>query len=547
MPKLSTLSGRPPHSAVPALCDQVATGEIDRRDFLRTVAWLGVTATSARAFLGGLAGGAALLPGAAEAQATPKRGGTLRFACQIQEMTDPSAVSWIAPTNLFRNSLEFLTLVDADNITQPYLATSWEPSEDLMTWRFKLQPNVKWSNGDDFTSADVAATIKRWLSPESKSVNKTAFAAITQVDATGPLEFTLQLSKPLLTIPEMLYAYTCPIVHRDFVAGGADWPKNPIGTGPYTMTEYLVGQRATFKRREGYWGTAPFLDEIRYIDMGTDQSTQVAALAAGQVDILYRIGFAEVDLVKRIPTAQVLTTRAAQTICMRMQVDQKPFDDLRVRKAILLCADNQQMVDLAVRGLGIPGENHHVAPFQPEYYKLPPVKRDVAQAKQLMKDAGYPNGFDTELTVGNTSGTYEQNAAQILQQNCAEIGVRIKLNVLPPAAFWPIWTKVAFGLTYWVHRPLAVMTLDLAYRSGAVWNESHYANKAFDDALDHAMTIIDPKKRSEAMMAVEKILQDDCVMVQPFWADKFTAISTKVKGYRLHPAEYYDIRTTWLA
>ncbi len=546
MAKLSTNSGRPPHSAVPELCDRVAAGQIDRRDFLRTVSWLGVSALSARAFLGGL-GATALLPREADAQPAPKRGGSLRFACRIQEMTDPAAVTWIEPTNLFRNSLEFLTFVDADNVTQPYLATSWDPSEDLKMWRFKLQPGVKWSNGDDFTSEDVAATLKRWLAPESKSANKTAFAAVQNVEVIGPLEFALHLDRPMLPIPEMLYAYTCPIMHRSFEQSGANWPKNPIGTGPYTMTEYAVGQKATFRRREGYWGTAPFLDEIRYIDMGNDASTQVAALAAGQVDILYRIGFAEVDLVKRIPTAQVLTTRAAQTVCMRMHVDAKPFDDIRVRRAVVLAADNQQMVDLALRGLGIVADNHHVAPFQPEYYKLPPIKRDVAQAKQLLKEAGYPNGLDLELTVGNTSGVFEQNTAQVLQQNCAEAGIRIKLNVLPSAAFWPIWTKVPFGLTFWAHRPLAVMTLDLAYRTGGAWNESHFASKEFDDALDRAMAIIDPKKRAEAMQPVERILQEAAIMVQPYWSDKFTAISTKVKGFRVHPAEYYDMRTTWMA
>ena len=155
-----------------------------------------------------------------------------------------------------------------------------------------------------------------------------------------------------------------------------------------------------------------------------------------------------------------------------MKPAEKPFDDIRVRKAVVLAADNQKMLDIAVRGIGVVAENHHVAPFQPEYAKLPPLKRDVAEAKRLLAEAGYKDGIDLELTLGNTQGVWEQDTAQVLQQNLAEAGIRLKLNVIPAAQFWPIWTKVPFGMTYWAHRPLGVMTLDLAYRSGAAWNKS---------------------------------------------------------------------------
>ncbi|GGF12414.1 diguanylate cyclase [Aliidongia dinghuensis] len=544
--KLRTNSGRALHPAVPALADQLAKGEIGRRDFLRTAAWLGVSAASAQAFAAAF-GGALMAPGRAEAAEVPKKGGSLRFTCQIQEMKDPALVSWIEASNLYRNSLEFLTLVDADNVTHPYLALSWDPSEDLKTWRFKLRQDVKWSNGDAFNADDVVFNIKRWIQPTSKSSNRTAFAAVSDVEKTGEHEVTLHLSRPVLSIPEMLYAYTCPILHRKFEEQGADWPKNPIGTGPYSLAEYNVGQRATFKRREGYWGEPPYLDEIRYIDMGADVTSHVAALAAGQVDVLYRVTIAELDLVKRLPNVQLLTGHAAQTLCLRMQVDQKPFDDKRVRQAILLAADNQKMLDLAYRGMGVVAEDHHVAPFQPEYFKLPPLKRDVAKAKQLLADAGYKDGLDVTLTVGNTQGRWEQDTAQILQQNCAEAGVRIKLNVMPATEYWNIWNKAPFSVTYWAHRPLAVMTLDLAYRKGAEWNETHFDDPTFEAALDKALGIIDPKARSQAMEAVERSLQDAAIMVQPYWADEFTAVSAKVKDYRIHPAHYFKMDKVWLA
>jgi peptide/nickel transport system substrate-binding protein len=344
----------------------------------------------------------------------------------------------------------------------------------------------------------------------------------------------------------MLNAFTCAIVHRSFKAGD-DWAKNPLGTGPFKLVSFAVNKQATFAKRAEYWGKPANLDELRYVDMGTDVSTHLAALQAGQVDVLYRVTVAELDLAKRLPGAQLLTCKSAQTVVMRMACDQKPFTDLRIRKAVVLCADNAQMLKIAYRGMGTLGEDHHVAPSHPEYFPLPKRNRDVAAAKQLLAEAGFPNGIDIDLIVGNTQGRYEQDCAQILQQNCLEAGIRINLKVIPAAQYWPIWDKAAFSLTYWAHRPLGVMSLELAYRGGGAWNESHYSDPAFDAALDKAMGIIDPKQRAVAMEDVERILQDACVIVQPFWGDKFTAVSKKVQGFQVHPSDFYPMDSVWMS
>ena len=215
MSMLRTTSGRPAHPEVSAVADQFLRGEIDRRAFLRTVTLLGISAASAMGFAGGMA--------PAQAQETPKKGGSLRYGAAIMEMNDPMMITLTQPSNILRNVIEFLTRVDEDNITHPHLAASWDPSADLMTWKFKLQPNVKWSNGDAFTTEDVAFNIRRWIAPESKSSNKSAFSAIKDVTVVNDLEFVLNLSRPTLAIPEMFFAYTCPIVHRKFVEQGGEF------------------------------------------------------------------------------------------------------------------------------------------------------------------------------------------------------------------------------------------------------------------------------------------------------------------------------------
>lgn len=540
MSELKTSSGQLLHPAVDELCKKVREGKIDRRSFLRTVAWLGVTAASASAFVG--------LSKEARAQSEePVSGGTLRFACQVQELTDPALSNWIEASNLYRNSLEFLTYVDEDNVTHPYLAKSWTPSDDLKTWDFELDERAKWSNGDSFTPEDVIFNIERWIAPDSKSSNKTAFSAIEKVEKTGDHSVRIILSRGVSSLPEQFYSYTCPMLHRDFDKDGGNWPENPIGTGPFELVRHEVGRRAVFVKRDDYWNKPAYLDEIQYIDLGSDVTTHLAALASGQVDVIYRASIADYDLMKSLPNIQILRSQPAHTIVMRMQVDTKPFDDVRVRKAIQLAADNKQMLDVAYRGEGLLGENFHVAPNQPDYHTLDPEPRDVEKAKVLLAEAGYPNGIDIELTLGNTQGRWEQDTAQVLQQNLAQAGIRLKLNVLPATQYWPIWNKVPFGLTYWAHRPLGSMTLDLAYRTGGEWNESNFANKDFDAALDKVMALIDPQARSAAMKNVEKILRDEAVIVQAYWPVRFSAAAAKVRDFQLHPADYFRMDGVWLA
>jgi len=528
------------HPAVDDLTDQFLRGDIDRRSLLRTLSWLGVSIPSAQAALGiGAAGVGALgLSGCGPVETT-RTGKRLRMVCAVQQITDPALSAWVEASNLVRNALEYLTEVDADNITHPYLAESWLPSDDLKTWRFQLRKGVRWSNGDVFNVDDVAFNFHRWLAPDSQSVNHTSFAAVTGFERLDDYAFVLHCNRPFCSLPEQLYTWTCPILNRRFEQQGGDWPKNPVGTGPFRLTKFEVGRRAQFRRREGYWGPPPRVDEIDYIDLGPDVATHVAALAAGQVDILYRVNISELDLVKRIPHARLLSTKSAQTLVMRMQVDKPPFTDIRIRKAVQHAADNAEMLKFAYRGMGVAAENTHVSPTQPDYAHLKPRRRDVAKAKALLAEAGHPDGIDLTLTLGNTQGRWEQDTAQILQQNCAEAGIRINLNVMPPAEYWSIWNKTPFGLTYWSQRPLGVMLYDVAYRSGSAWNESHFADPAFDRALDEAMAILDPRARSAAMARCETILRDQAVIVQPYWPEKFTAISDRVVNYRLHPSDYF--------
>ncbi len=560
-------AGKRVHPYVPELVEQLRKGQIDRREFLRTTTLLGVSAAAAYAAAGTITG-EGFIASPAKA-ATPKMGGTLRASMRVQSMDDPATYDWSTKANQSRHMVEYLVETGNDNVTRPFLAESWEASDDLKTWTFNLKQGIKWSNGDDFGADDVVHNFTRWLDPAIGSSNLGLFSAMTEEYDTGTKKddgtpkmgkkmkagavekvddhtVRLHLGRAVLSIPENLFNFPTAIVNKRFDDEGRSLSAKPVGTGPYALGDFVVGEKCQLKRRgDAYWGGDVYLDEIVYTDLGDDPSAAINALESGQVDQVYEVPVTLVERAGALKDVQLYTADTAQTAVARFKVNLAPFDNKNLRLAMQACVDHEKLLQIAHQGVGKPGEDHHVAPIHPEYFALPARKQDYAKAKELMVAAGYPNGIELSLDCNN-GAQWEVTAAEALKEQLAPAGIKLTLNVMPGAQYWDLWTKTPFGMTTWTHRPLGVMVLNLAYRSGVPWNESGFASPDFDKLLDEASAILDVNQRRQQMEKVQSYLQGEGVIIQPLWRAVTTAAHKKVQGFGAHPTAYHLWHKVWL-
>ena len=542
------------HPYIPTLVTDLKAGTVCRRDFLRKATLLGVSAAAAYALAG-----MSMPFGMARADEMPK-GGNLRVGMRCMEIKDPHLADFAEKSNVIRQVCEYLTLTDRDNITHPYLLEKWVASDDLKTWTLYIRKDAKWRKGGKPLSADdVIWNLKRVADPAIGSSMLGLFTGyLVQEFDTGEKDdkgnakmssklwadnaiekvddFTVRLNcfAPQIAVPEHLFHY--PMFILDPADNGAFGPE-ANGTGPFEMVEYTVGKGAKYKARTDYWGTGPFLDTFEYVDLGDNAGAGIAAMASKQVDGLSEADAVQISAMQAFPHVAVYKVETTQTIVARMHPEVEQFKDKRVRQAMRFAIDRDKVIQTVLLGAGTPAEDHHVAPSHPEYAALPKYGRDIDKAKKLLAEAGYPDGFEIDM-VTRPDPIWELNTAQVIAEQFKDIGIKINIKSLPSAQYWEVWTSAPFSLTAWGHRPLAVMTLSLAYRSNAAWNESHYANPEFDALLNQANGILDPKERSKVMAKIEAIMQDDGPIVQPFWRVFSTVMDKKVLGFELHPSQY---------
>lgn len=414
----------------------------------------------------------------------------------------------------------------------PKLAESWTISDDGLTYTFKLRQDVRFHNGRPLVAADVKFSLDRAREP--KSVQSDFLTTVASVDVVSDYEINVVLSEPFAPLLGVLAI--APVIDKETLAEHGDLRNATNGTGPFKLTQWVPGQVVRLERNPAYYVPGlPYLDGIEYRPL-SDDTARVSALRTGEVDLIYGVPATDVDVLQRDPAVTVITEPVAGYTYAGINLQKAPFNDLRVRQALAFAADRQAMVDMSVFGFGFPIRTGPVvAPPEAQVHEVM-YPHDIARAKQLLADAGYPNGFKASVLVPSAVKRLLATA-QVLQANLKEIGIELDVRPLE----FGIWLELVQGGDYDlfiisdgppVGDPDAL--LSIAYSTGGQFNEFGFSDALVDELLHKGRTTIDQNERNRIYQDAQRRIAEQAPALFLYNNVAIEAHSADLRGfYRL--------------
>jgi peptide/nickel transport system substrate-binding protein len=402
---------------------------------------------------------------------------------------------------------------DATEITGD-LATSWESTADGLIYTFKLRQDVEWQKGfGHFTAADVKGSFDRLRAPETKSPFAGSVSMLKEVQVVDDYTVKFMLSEPYAAFPHLLTTYRAgPIVNAKAVQQfGKDYDWNPVGTGPYQFESGVPKQEAIVTAFDKYFGGAPPIKRVVTRTV-PDLNAQVVGLENGQYDMLY-IAPEDPAIVKRLTDKGFVRTRISRNEpeVLLMNVTVKPFDDLKVRQAIAYALDRQQLIDLAYSDVAKPWYSPVPEGFFGATTDVPRTDRDVNKSKQLLAEAGYPNGLDVTMNVYDT----QRLASDVFSEQLKQVGIRVTQEQLDQPTFIGRVIQnqgINFAMHCCVRQPDADIILSDMFSPkyrGAIY----ISHVDLEPELAAARKELDPGKRQQMYVDLQKKIVNEVLMV----------------------------------
>lgn len=528
--------------------DELVAGRLDRRQFIRRVSVLGMSASVSGLVLAACGGangsGGGTSSRAAGSASTaaggkPVSGGTLRLA-----MLAPGAA--ISPLTTDDTGSIMLTqageyLVFDSNLQlslQPMLATSWSHNGDGSVWTFKLRRGVKFHNGKTMTADDVVWTFQQQSNPHNAANALSAFAGVLQPSGVRKIDTStvqFHLEAPNGNFPYLVSSdnYNCIIVPAGTDLG--NWQKTFIGTGAFQLKSYQANVGASFVRFPDWWGGKSHLDGSQFTFYGA-AAPQTVALQGGQVDMIVQFSAAGGEGITKSSDYKVLSYKSSTHRELSLRCDQPPFNDSRTRRAIALSLDRPALVNALLGGFGEVGNDSPFAPMFPSTdTSVPQRTQNLAEAKKLLEQTGRGRGLSATLYT-------EQNQeiallAQSIKADAAKIGVDFKLVVETQDQYYG---KSTFGQSDWLDgtaslvdygdRGVPNVFLGPPLESHGAWNAAHFANPRYDSLVKQYIAAVDLQSQRKVSGQIERLLLEQTPIIYPYWLDGLTASTTNVHG-----------------
>lgn len=497
---------------------------------------------------------------------TTESTGDKELAVQIgpdPETIDPALNSAVDGGNMLLHAYECLLIVGEDGTLQPGQAESYEVSEDGLTWTFHLRDGLKWSDGSDLTANDFVYSWKRVCNPEVaapyaetvlgmvKGYDEAIDGNLDALGVSAPDDSTLvvELANPCSYFGSLAaFATLSPVQEATIEANGEAWataPETYVSNGPFYMTEWVPGSHITFSKNPYYWNAdAIKLDRLKFVLM-EDSNAAYSAYQTG-----------EVLLIKDVPTEEIPSLEGTDdfyvdpiigTYYISLNIEKAPFDDVNVRKALSLAIDREYVASTLMQGtytaagnLMGPGwmdtdgtEFMSNANGGKPYIDTTNFEANLEEAKQLLADAGYPDGegFPTISYTTNDAG-YHKVVAEYLQQAWAELGIDLQVNIVEWSSFTPMRRSGDFEVARngWVgdySDPSNMLELFCTSNGN---NDGKFSNADFDAAIDTSRSTLDAAERSTALHTAEDILMDQAGCIPLAYYNDFWLQSSKITG-----------------
>jgi len=477
----------------------------------------------------------------------PQRGGRIVIAVGTDVLTfDPH--NYRATTDIIVDRLIYDTLVtlDLQMRLRPNLAVRWL-NLGPTAWRFELRRGVKFSDGTPLNARAVKISLER----AAKAPRAAAFVGvISQVDIVD--EYTVVINTSRQFAP-FLNHLTSPIAGIISPAALERYKeavdRNPVGSGPYVLKEWVPNQRTVLVRNPDYWGKAPNIDEVVFRPIG-DESTRFLAFRGGEVDVLSDPPPHLLNQLKADKTVEILLSPATRDFRIGFTVTHPSLQDVRIRRAIALAIDRASLVKFVAEGLAREATCGVVPPELMRTNPCVSIDFDPEKAKAAMAEAGKAGGFDLDLWTPEGRYLRDKAIAEAIQQQLGKVGIRVRLRVMEWGAYLDALGRregpafiIGWGFT--TGDPATAMRQNFWSRSA--FNYSNYKNPDVDRMLDEGEAEFSPARRAQIYQQITDILfLRDVVGKEIYHKNNIYAVRRRVHNFGAHPLELIDLSETWV-
>jgi peptide/nickel transport system substrate-binding protein len=502
----------------------------------------------ARIFLA-TAFGTALLAGPAGAQ---KQGGSITVGLELDiPGFDPLKVGVFDTSAETAAAAIFdtLTTLDDKGEAQPKLALSWTHSDDFKTWTFKLRPGVKFHDGTPFNAEAAKANFDRQKDPANKCRCAFYISFINNAQAPDELTLVYNLKDPSVNLPAIISIQSSNFVMQSPTAWktkGDDYNRNPVGTGPYILKSWTAGDRMVLERNPDYWNKGhPYLDRIVLKPL-PDAQSRFASLQSGEVDLVWD-DEADADNIQRAqkdPKMTVHTFAGSGAAVYAFNTKVAPFDDVRVRQALVMAIDRNKMSQALTNGLSRPASNPYGDGSWVKCKDDGALPNDVAKASALIKDYGKP--VDFKMIVSATPRG--RAVGQVLQQFWKQVGANMEIEQIDQATIVPRAFMRQFQVTPWRIIDLADPDPQMYanFHTGSPVALANYSNLELDKLLEHARITADPAKRTEDYCAVSRLINQEAIWFWTFQNTYYAISSARLRGLPKIYGGVIDVSDVWM-